>query len=357
MAVRLLARTLRGLEGVAAGEVEEQGYGRVERRRHREVWFTAQRPGPGLLELRTVDDVFLLVGVADGVGHTKADLARFAELARSASLRDLPAARAACGGAATVSGVDVAASFLGRRNYNRYDIEDAVGREAADALGLPYHSRREGTAPPDGGLSFRVTVEGAQAVLAVRIAARPLHRRAYKEASTPGTTHPPLAAAMARLAGIEPGMRVVDPCCGTGTIPIEACEVAPGARVLGMDVDPRLPVSARANAAAADAPGAGTIAWGVADAGRMPLATAVVDRVISNPPWGRQVGAHAALAGHPERFYRELRRVLAPGGSAVLLLHDADEQIRHAGKAGFEPGEAVEVGLFGTRPSIVTLTH
>lgn len=43
--------------------------------------------------------------------------------------------------------MDVAASFLGKRNDNRYDIEDAVGTEVARAAGLPYHSRRGGARP------------------------------------------------------------------------------------------------------------------------------------------------------------------------------------------------------------------
>ena len=69
--LRLLARTVRGLEHVVAAEVA--AIGRVERIRHREVWFTAP-PTPAVLDLRTADDVFLIGAVVDGVGHTRADL-------------------------------------------------------------------------------------------------------------------------------------------------------------------------------------------------------------------------------------------------------------------------------------------
>ena len=65
------------------------------------------------------------------------------------------------------------------------------------------------------------------------------------------------------------------------------------------------------------------IAWAVADAGRMPVARGRVDRIISNLPWGRQVEARGALAGAPDRFFREVRRVLSARGRAVLLLHEA----------------------------------
>jgi 23S rRNA G2445 N2-methylase RlmL len=352
-----MARTLRGLEEVAAREIAERGLGEVEHRRHREVWFTAADPDSRLLDLRTADDLFLLAGVVDGVGHTKADLASFGQALREVPLRDLLHSRRRCGGPDATAGVDVAASFLGRRNYNRYDIEDAVGRHAATTLGVPYHSRRSGDAPPEGSLSFRVTLEGTQAVLALRIADRPLHRRPYKQASTPGTLHPPLAAAMAWLAGIRPGARVLDPCCGTGTILIEAAGLVPGARLLGSDHDPQALAAAAANATTMGDPVTGAITWAVADAGRMPLRSAGIDRIVSNPPWGRQVEARGALAGQLERLYREIRRVLAPDGQAIVLLHEAEEQITQVKSAGLRVRQAIPISLFGTHPSIVTLTR
>ncbi|TDC67357.1 methyltransferase domain-containing protein [Micromonospora sp. KC207] len=351
MTVRFMARTLRGLEEVAAQEIEERGLGRVEHRRHREVWFSAASAEPRLLDLRTVDDLFLLVAVADGVGHTKADLAAFTRLARAAALPAALPARAACGVPGRPATVDVAASFLGRRNYNRYDIEDAVGRHAVAALGLRYHSRRSGEAPPEGGLSLRVTVEGTQATLAVRVADRPLHRRAYKRSSTPGTLHPPLAAALAWLAGIRPGMLVADPCCGTGTIPVEAAGLAPGAVLFGSDHDPETVGAAVANSAASGA----RVTWAVADAGRLPLRTGRVDRVVSNPPWDRQVQARGVLAGDSGRLFAELRRVTVDGGRAVLLLHEFADQADLARAAGFGVGDVRPVSLFGAHPSIVDL--
>ncbi|WP_245266939.1 methyltransferase domain-containing protein [Saccharomonospora piscinae] len=355
MSIRVLARTLRGLEDVAAREITERGLGRVELTRHREVWFTTDRPGARLLDLRTADDVFLLAAAVDGVGHTKPDLARVTEAARTIAPRELLRLRGRCGGAGTATGVDVAASFLGKRNYNRYDLEDTVGTEIATALALPYHSRRGGSAPPEGTLSFRVTVEDTRAALALRIGDRPLHRRDYKQASTPGTLHPPLAAAMALLAGIEPGHTVLDPCCGTGTLLIETAHLVPGARLLGADHDPRALAAATGNATTATAT-ATEARWLRADAGRMPVGTGVVDRLVSNPPWERQVAGRGALAARPDRLYREIRRVLSPTGTAVLLLHDAQAQCAAATAAGLRVRETRTLSLFGTHPSIVTLT-
>jgi len=85
-------------------------------------------------------------------------------------------------------------------------------------------------------LGWRVTVVDDRATVAVRVPARPVHRRSYKAASVPGTLHPPLAAAMLQVAGVGAGLVLLDPCCGAGTLPIEAAGA--GARVLGSDADP-----------------------------------------------------------------------------------------------------------------------
>jgi 23S rRNA G2445 N2-methylase RlmL len=346
-AARLLARTIHGIEAVVADELQRRGLGRVERVRHREVWFTAPRPGPGLLTLRTADDLFLLAAVVAGVGRSRRDLRHLAAAARAVPTAELLALRRRCGGPELAGGVTVTASFLGRRNYNRFDIEDAVGEQLAARLGVAYHDRRGGRVPPPGAGAWRVTVEGEQAVLALRLAGRPLHRRAYKLAAVPGTLRPPLAAALVWLAAPRAGERVLDPCCGAGTIPIEAAALGPGVCPLGMDRDPAALRAAGANATAR------AIAWAVADAGQLPLAGGAVELVVTNPPWGRQVRAGGLLAGDPARLWRELRRVLAPRGRAVVLLHDPGGQLDRLGAAGLRPGAVRPVSLAGSHPAIV----
>ncbi|WP_017540880.1 methyltransferase domain-containing protein [Nocardiopsis halophila] len=352
-----MARTLRGLEEVSAREIEERGFGTVERLRHREVWFASEAPDARLLDLRTVDDVFLLAATLDGVGHTKAELERFIGPARSAPWNDLMDLRGQCGGPASATRIDVVASYLGKRNYNRYDIEDAVGLQAAEVLGLPYRSRREGRPPEDGEpFPIRVTLEGPEAALAVRLTDRPMHRRAYKQESVAGTLHPPLAAAMARLADLAPGARVLDPTCGTGTILVESQLMTPGLRLLGTDRDPATLPMAASNSSAACAPEEAPIAYAVADAGRLPLPDGTVDRVVGNPPWGLQVEPNGSLARRPKRYYGEIQRVLKPDdGLAVLLLNAPDEHVRIAESVGLRVCDSFTVSLFGTHPSVVAM--
>lgn len=348
----MVARTVRGIEGVVAAEIQERALGRVAQIRHREVLFAAADPGPELLRLRTADDVFLLGAVVDGVGRTRGDLRRLARATRAIPASWLLGLRAACGLPTRADGVEVVASFLGRRNYGRFDLEDTVGEQLAAMLAVPYHSRRGGRRPPQGSASWRVTLEGERATIGLRVAARPLHRRAYRRLSVPGSLHPPLAAALGWLGRMPPGARVLDPCCGAGTLLIEACGLLPGVRPLGVDHDRRALRAALANSGSARLDG---LAWVRADAARLPLDGASVDRVVANPPWGRRARPLGALAGHPERLWRELRRVLAPQGRAVVLVHDADEALARAAAEDLHLRQLRPVSLAGTRPAIAVL--
>ncbi|WP_223167828.1 TRM11 family SAM-dependent methyltransferase [Nonomuraea sp. SYSU D8015] len=351
MATFAVARAVHGIEPLVATEIRRSRLGVVRGLRHREVWFeTADEAG--LLGLRTADDVLLAAAVVDGIGCERAALRRLARAARELDAHRL--VRLA-GRGVDRDGLEVSASFVGRRNYTRFEIEDAVGAELARPLGLPYHSRGDGGRPPREAMSWRVTIEGDQAVIALRVADRPLHRRPYKTASIRGTLHPPVAAAMAELARLEGAGTVLDPCCGAGTTLIEAhasMETAGGAagpRLLGFDHDPSALAAAAANARAAlRLSPEGRFGWAVADAGRIPVPDGSADRVLVNPPWGRQVPPRGLLAADLGLLWREVRRVLAADGLAVAL---ADDVIPR----GFAVEEALRVSLSGRHPVIAVL--
>lgn len=81
------------------------------------------------------------------------------------------------------------------------------------------------------------------------------------------------------LAGLAPGERVVDLCCGTGASALPAAlAVGPGGSVLGVDVTPALIEVARAHAARR---GLGQARFAVADVTTFDLPPASVDAVLS----------------------------------------------------------------------------
>jgi tRNA (guanine6-N2)-methyltransferase len=325
MHARLLARTVRGMEILVAGEIRERGLGQVDLIGHREVHFTSPDPAAAIRALRTADDVLLVAAVLHGIGHTKDDLRRLTELGDLSWAPRRP--------------LDVSATVVGARRFGRYDVEDTLGTHLSTVLGVPYHSRRGGVRPPAGTTSWRVTIEGKRATVAVRPGDRPAHRRDYKRASLPGTLHPPVAAAMVRLARVTPGDVVLDPCCGAGTLLIEAADT--GARLHGTDRDPAALRAARTNAGGLD------VRWIHADAGALPLRTGTVDRVLVNPPWERQVAAQGALATHPAHLWSELHRVLRPSGILVALIHGT------AAPAGWAVLARHEIRVAGAEAAIV----
>ncbi|MFI7672573.1 methyltransferase domain-containing protein [Actinophytocola sp. NPDC049390] len=309
----LFARTVHGLEQVAEAELREQGC-TVHAVTPRQLVLTA----PAVLRPpRTVDDLFDLVLAVPDPGATKADLDALARALASAPLGVPPAPV-----------LSVSASTAGRRTYSHLDVADAVGAVLASRLGAVYASRRDGAKPPPGAADWRVTIDASGVHIGLRGVRPPLHRRPWKVASVPGTLHPPVAAAMVRLAGIRAGDVVVDPCCGAGTLLAEA---PPGTFRAGSD---------RAGVAAArtNAPDVPSF---TADARALPYPTGSVDHVLTNPPWDRQVTSHGTFA----EFVGEWRRVLRPGGRLTYL-----------GPWDPPPGWRLvsrhPISLFGTRPVI-----
>jgi tRNA (guanine6-N2)-methyltransferase len=256
----VLARTLRGIEWIASDEVRTRfGVDEIAVG-HRELRFALPSLSDELLALGTVDDVFLVLGEVEGLTRRRDSLARLASLSLNldevAGLLGRPGPRT----------FRVTASFLGRRNYNRFELEAAIS-----APGWTRVAR-------GGTLSLRVHVVGEVATIAARIARVPLHRRAYRVVTVPGSIHPPLARALVLLARAP---AIVDPFCGAGTIPIEAALAGSTAR--GSDVQQQAIAAARRNAAAA---GVG-VPFSVADSREL----GYVDCVVTNPPWGKAVPA------------------------------------------------------------------
>ena len=105
----------------------------------------------------------------------------------------------------------------------------------------------------------------------------------------PAALRPAVAAAMVHVAG-RLGT-ILDPCCGTGTIPIEAIHA--GAVAIGGDIDPTAVAAARAN-------GAPSVVG--LDARRLPFADDGFSAVVTNLPFGRQ----HLVQGAPVAWYRRV---------------------------------------------------
>lgn len=343
--VPFFALTAPGLEELSAGEVAMLPEVSITTTSYRRISATCAGALEPLLSLRTVDDVFLEIATWTDIGRPRSILERLRHLAMQLDLHTAAAYCASLRPVHTPALFSITASFVGKRNYTSEEIKAVLAHEIATRHGWIYQQDDR-----VADLNVRVFIEHETATIGVRLGKTALHDRRYQQVHIRGALKPSVAAAMVWLAQMTPAMTVLDPCCGSGTILIEAA--LQGARVYGGDSDPLALDAAKTNSAAARVQASVQVqGW---DAQALPLADASIDRVICNLPWGRQVAiqeqTHAILY---RRIVSEMRRVLAPAGRIVLLTNEPQE---------IDPldlccGRRLEISLFGQRPTILVLVR
>lgn len=338
--IAIFALITRGLESVSRDElaavpgVTATGCG------YRRVTAVAAGSLEPLLGLRTVDDVFIDLATWRGIGRHRAALN---DVRRASGELDLRPAIGICAGLRPVPrspAFAISASFVGRRNYGVEDLKAAMAAGVTGRYGWRYCAR-----DADADLSLRLFVEHETAYLGIRLGRVPLQQRAYRRVERPGALKPSVAAALLGLAGIESGMRILDPCCGSGTIAIEAALA--GAEVICGDCDSGALAATQANASSAGV----CLRTCLLDARALPLANGSVDRVVTNLPWGRTVGNPEGLPDLYRHLVAEAYQVLVPGGRVVLLTSQPD--LVHQGR--FRCREEREISFYGQTPTVVTL--
>ena len=120
------------------------------------------------------------------------------------------------------------------------------------------------------------------------------------------------APRVAELAGLRPGMRVLDVACGTGVLSLVAADlVKPDGSVVGLDLNPgMLDVGMRK---------APHIDWREAPAEAIPFEDASFDAVVS------QFGL--MFFEDKDRAIREIMRVLRPAGKIAIAVWDSLENV------------------------------
>ena len=159
---------------------------------------------------------------------------------------------------------------------------------------------------------------GASVELRPRLSPDP--RLAYRLGEVPAGSHPPLAAAMARLAGPYAGEVAWDPFCGSGLELVERALLGGVARVVGTDLSAEAVEIARRNFEAAAVPGVrgSFVQADFRDFTKIPeLGAGTVSLVITNPPMGRRIPI-ADMRGLIVNLFNAAARALRPGGRLVF---------------------------------------
>jgi 23S rRNA G2445 N2-methylase RlmL len=174
-------------------------------------------------------------------------------------------------------------------------------------------------------------------------------RFSYRKRDVPAASHPTIAAALARVAGVQNDEVVWDPFVGSGLELIERALLGPYRRLIGSDLDSEALEAARENFASA----------GIRDA-ELVRANALewtpegVTLIVSNPPMGRRVARDGSIRNLLEQFTRHAYEVLRAGGRVVWLSPLPKLTASAAVRAGFEVarGPALDLGGFDAQIQI-----
>jgi tRNA (guanine6-N2)-methyltransferase len=361
------ALVLPGLEEIASEEIADELGGEIKRTGRGLVVFRVEEIDESLLRLRTTEDVFVFAWGTDKLSY-KADalenIRRWTakEADWNQLLRIHHAIRPKPKGKPTYR---LVTQMTGEHGFRRLDARDAFARGLAGKLPTSWRHVEEGAA-----IEIWLTIHGSTAVCGVRLSDRTMRHRTYKMEHLPASLRPTLAAAMVRLAEPRPGQVVLDPMCGAGTILAEVLWNAERRRwsterelsgvgheseqfrtprsafhaptVWGGDIDPRA-----LRAAAINLRRLGPVLLARWDATRLPLLDQSVDRIISNPPFGKQLSRPEEVGLLYRRALPQYDRVLRPGGRAVLLVSDAGALKEAAALVGWKRERQLRIHVLG----------
>ena len=218
---------------------------------------------------------------------------------------------------------DLLAAFTDGAFRYRIEMDPALGdAELVRKIGAEVHrfDPKILNDPKESPWSVDVFAAPGGASVELRPRLSPDPRLDYRLGEVAAGSHPPLAAAMARLAGSYVGEVAWDPFCGSGIELIERAMLGGASRVIGTDLSAEAIEIARKNFEAAAVPGVrGTFICGdFREYTKIPeLGIGGASLVITNPPMGRRIPI-ADMRGLIVNLFNAAAKVLRPGGRLVF---------------------------------------
>jgi tRNA (guanine6-N2)-methyltransferase len=343
--------TFPGLEEVAGEEIAQRVAGEIKRTSPGLVVFRVPEITRHLLDLKTVEDAFLLAWGTDALTYRAKDLDQIRRwtaheadwnrlLQIHHSIRPKPQGKPT---------YRLVTQMTGQHGYRRTDARKALGQGLAGKLPSRWRHVEENAA-----VEIWLTIHGATAVCGLRLSDRTMRHRGYKIEHQRASLRPTIAAAMVQLGQLKADKVLLDPMCGAGTILAEALDHTASWRnrpaiVLGGDLE-----HSALRAAAANLRRLGQAWLSRWDAGLLPLAPGSVDRIICNPPFGKQLGEPQEIGSLYRRIIKEFNRVLRDNGRAVLLVSDLAALKEAAAKVKWQRIRQFRVRVLG-QPAFIAV--
>ena len=187
----------------------------------------------------------------------------------------------------------------------RQEIAAATGLEATDdAAHLQIAVRRDAS---DGG-GWQVLIRTSQL---------PLSARKWRVCDMPGALNATVASVMASLVRPRPSERVLNLCCGSGTLMIERLGLGVAASVTGVDIDPDALECADANLRAVGHRSSASLLQ--ADCADLPFPDGSADTITADLPYGMLGNYGGDIASLYRSALAEAGRVGAANASLVVI--------------------------------------
>jgi 23S rRNA G2445 N2-methylase RlmL len=220
----------------------------------------------------------------------------------------------------------------GHKRAVAWETAGAIARRAPELVNDPTASLWE------------LTVATTPGLVEVAIAPRALEdpRFGWRRRDVPAASHPTIAAALARVAGVRADDVVWDPFVGSGADLIERALAGPYASLEGSDIDPRALAAARENM---DAAGLSAL---LVQTDALVHTPRGVTLVLTNPPMGRRASRIPGLADLLNRFVAHAGSVLVPGGRLTWIAPSPKQARAAAAGAGLalDWARVVDMGGF-----------
>jgi putative N6-adenine-specific DNA methylase len=326
--IELIATATFGLEAIVAREVKKLGYAAVKTENARVTFSADVSAIPRCnLWLRSADRVLVKIGEFEALTYDQ-----LFEGTKALPWDEWLAVDACF----PVEGKSVHSKL-----FSVPDCQSIVKKAIVEKLKQRYHQEWfEETGPT---YKIEIALLKDRATLTIDTSGPGLHKRGYRKLSAPAPLKETLAAAMVGLSYWNPERLLIDPFCGSGTIPIEAAllglNIAPGLRrefcaekwpqvsealwrearqeaqdlikrdltlkIIGTDIDEEVLGMARYHLKLAELEGQVHLQ-------QMPFAhlrnSHKYGCVICNPPYGARMGEEHEV----EQLYREMRHIFDP---------------------------------------------
>jgi tRNA (guanine6-N2)-methyltransferase len=305
------------------------------------------QPTP-LLQLGTTEDIFLHLATIPLKGD-KNDLKTIQETLERSTIDTAIKTHSQVQGAPrgrTSYRVIVQAQMESWQKYRRSHMQQAVEQN------VHQHFSKWRLVADNSTLEFWLQLIGKEAILGLRLTDHTMRHRTYKTVNLPASLRPTIARAVIQLTRIQDDDIFLDPMCGAGTLLIERALAGRHQMLHGGDILKEAVAGTLENFEKKHKPH-NIQHW---DARKLPLPDQSVNKVATNPPWGRQIGSSSEIQALYTSAFSEIDRVLQTGGIVSVLTSEWDTLKRVLSRTNLTLIDHIkEISVLGRRADIFVL--